>query len=126
MADVNGDGIPDLVVANTGSNDVSVLLGQGTGSSWTMVAGPRIKTDAGPVAVAVGDVLGNGQLDLAVANKAANNVEVFPSLGSGFFNDTAPDDLCRRAGAERAFPGRLRRLGHFDRDVERGVEYDSR
>ena len=40
---------PDLLVANTGSNDVSVLLGQGSGSSWTMTPGPRIKTDAGPV-----------------------------------------------------------------------------
>jgi hypothetical protein len=90
VADVNGDGIPDLLVANSGSNDVSVLIGQGTGASWTMVAGPRIKTDAGPVAVAVGDFLGANQLDLAVANKQANNVEVFPSVGSGFFNDTKP------------------------------------
>ena len=40
VADLNGDGIPDLVVANSGSNDVSVLLGQGTGSSWTMIARP--------------------------------------------------------------------------------------
>ena len=90
VADLNGDGIPDLVVANAGSNDVSVLLGEGTGSSWTMVAGPRIKTDAGPVAVAVGDFLGTGQLDLAVANQEANNVEIFPGVGNGFFNDTAP------------------------------------
>ena len=90
VADVNGDGIPDLVVANTGSNDVSILLGQGTGSSWTMTPGPRIKTDAGPVAVAVGNILGTGQLDLAVANQQANNVQVFPGVGNGFFNDTAP------------------------------------
>ncbi|MFI5454073.1 MAG: FG-GAP-like repeat-containing protein [Isosphaerales bacterium] len=90
VADLNGDGIPDLVVANSGSNDVSVLLGQGTGSSWTMIAGPRIKTDAGPVAVAVGSLLGSGQVDLAVANQQANNVEIFPGVGNGFFNDTAP------------------------------------
>ena len=90
VADVNGDGIPDLIVANTGSNDVSILLGQGRGSSWTMTPGPRIKTDAGPDAVAVGDLLGTGQLDLAVANQQADNVQIFPSVGDGFFNDTAP------------------------------------
>jgi hypothetical protein len=90
VADLNGDGIPDLIVANSGSNDVSILIGQGTGSSWTLTPGPRIKTDAGPVAVAVGPFLGNGQVDLAVANQQANNVQVFPGLGGGYFNDTAP------------------------------------
>ena len=38
VANLNGQ--PDLLVADTGSNDVSVLLGQGSGSSWTMIPGP--------------------------------------------------------------------------------------
>ena len=90
VADLNGDGKPDLLVANTGSNDVSVLLGSGAGSDWTMTPGPRIKTAGGPVAVAVGNILGTGKNDLAVANQQANNVQVFPGVGGGFFNDTAP------------------------------------
>ena len=51
--------------------------------------GPRISTDAGPVAVAVGNILGNGTQDLAVANQQADNVQVFPGVGSGFFTQTA-------------------------------------
>src|SRR5262249_8598671 len=57
------------------------------GSSWTMIPGPRIQTDAGPVAVAVGNLLGGTQTDLAVANRGANNVQIFPGVGGGFFND---------------------------------------
>ena len=90
IAVANLNGQPDLIVANTGSNDVSILLGQGTGSSWTLMPGPRIKTDAGPVAVAVGDILGTGKIDLAVANQQANNVQVFPGVGGGFFDDRRP------------------------------------
>jgi len=85
VANLNGQ--PDLLVANTGSNDISVLLGQGSGSSWSLIPGPRIKTDAGPVAMVVGNLLGGGQTELAVANSQADNVQVFPSVGSGFFND---------------------------------------
>src|SRR5262249_52382620 len=87
VASLNGQ--PDLLVADTGSNDVSVLLGQGSGSSWTMVSGARVKTDAGPVALVVGNVLPNNQLGLAVANSGADNVQIFPSIGSGFFNEQA-------------------------------------
>ena len=35
VADVNGDGKPDLVVANYGNNTVSVLLGNGNGTFQT-------------------------------------------------------------------------------------------
>src|SRR5262249_33973268 len=65
VANLNGQ--PDVLVADTGSNDVSVLLGQGSGSSWTMINGPRVHTDAGPVALVVGNLLGGTQPDLAVA-----------------------------------------------------------
>ena len=87
VANLNGQ--PDLIVANSGSNDVSILLGQGSGSSWTLVPGPRISTDAGPVAVAVGNILGAGKQDFAVANQQANNVQVFPGVGGGFFAQNA-------------------------------------
>jgi FG-GAP-like repeat len=94
VADLNGEKLPDgkpwlddLLVADTGSNDVSVLLGQGSGSSWTMIPGARVQTDAGPVALVVGDLLGGNQTDLAVANSGADNIQIFPGVGSGFFND---------------------------------------
>jgi FG-GAP-like repeat len=95
VADLPDPNSPDhkplraLLVADTGSNDVSVLLSQGSGSSWTMIPGPRVQTDAGPVAVAVGNLLGGTQTDLAVANSGADNVQIFPSVGGGFFNDQA-------------------------------------
>jgi hypothetical protein len=89
IAVANLNGQPDLIVANSGSNDVSILLGQGQGSSFTLIPGPRIKTDAGPVAVAAGDILGTGKTDLAVANRQANDVQVFPGVGGGFFGQNA-------------------------------------
>src|SRR5262249_35517262 len=90
IAVANLNGQPDLLVANAGSNDVSVLLGQGSGASWTMTAGPRIKTQGGPNALAVGSLTGTGQPDLFVANNQANTVEQFTGRGGGFFNDQNP------------------------------------
>jgi hypothetical protein len=76
IGDVNEDGILDLVVANADSNTVSVLLGTGTGS---FAAKTDLATGAGtrPFSVAIGDLNGNGQRDIAVANVNANTVSVF-------------------------------------------------
>lgn len=40
IGDLNGDGSLDLVTANSDSNDVSVLLGTGTGSFGTATNSP--------------------------------------------------------------------------------------
>src|SRR5262249_18993298 len=62
--DLNGDGIPDLVLANAGSNTVSVLLGNSDGTFQTVI---KSMTESFPQSVVVGDFNGDGIPDLAVA-----------------------------------------------------------
>src|SRR5947209_2185766 len=69
VADFNGDGKPDLAVANLGSANVSVLLGNGDS---TFQAAQNSAVEELPVTVAVGDFNGDGKPDLAVASRSAN------------------------------------------------------
>src|SRR5262245_25727626 len=71
VGDFNGDGKPDLVVANGGTANVSVLLGNGDG---TFQSGGNVGGLSGPSSVAVGDFNGDGKRDLAVANSGTTNV----------------------------------------------------
>jgi hypothetical protein len=78
VADFNGDGKPDLVVANRDAGTVAVLLnttpaGSGTAS---FAAGQLFFVGSGPLAVALGDFNGDGRPDLAVANSNDNTVSV--------------------------------------------------
>jgi uncharacterized protein (UPF0548 family) len=90
MGDVNGDGRPDLAVANYYSNDVSVLLGNGDGTFQTAQSFATAGTN--PVTVAMGDVNGDGRPDLAVTNSAntssgaqPGNISVLLGNGNGTF-----------------------------------------
>ena len=71
VGDFNGDGKPDLAVANYNSNNVSVLLGNGDGS---FQAAQDFGAGSNPYSVAVGDFNGDDKPDLAVAN--GRNVSV--------------------------------------------------
>lgn len=73
VGDFDGDGIPDLVTANAGSDNVSVLLGNGNGS---FQAAQNFAAGDGPVSTAVGDFNGDGIRDLVTANRNSNNVSV--------------------------------------------------
>jgi len=90
VADVDGDGRPDLVIANKGSNDVSILLNRKQGNSITFIPGPRLKVGSGPVSTVVKDVTGDGIPDVLVSNSQSNNVMLLPGVGGGFFNDQNP------------------------------------
>jgi hypothetical protein len=88
VADLNGDGKPDLVVANwsgvsTGDGTLGVLLGTGNGTFQ-----PVVTYDTGGIAadaVAVADVNGDGKPDLLVANCECQTTsgEVGVLLGNG-------------------------------------------
>jgi hypothetical protein len=81
----NGDGKPDLAVANSGDNTLSILLGNGDG---TFTAKPTLATGSGPFSLIAGDFNNDGELDLAVANFASgnvSNVSIFIGNGEGTF-----------------------------------------
>jgi hypothetical protein len=82
VGDFNGDGNLDLAVANSTSNTVSVLLGNGDGTF-----GPKVDyvTGSTPEGVAVGDFNGDGHLDLAVTNSTSNTVSILLGNGDGTF-----------------------------------------
>jgi hypothetical protein len=83
VADLNGDGRPDLVVTNFKSNTVSVLLGNGDG---TFAAAHNFAVGDEPSKGAVlADLNGDGRPDLAVANFGSNTVSVLLGNGDGTF-----------------------------------------
>src|SRR5437773_2015232 len=84
--DFNRDGVLDLATANYGSNNVSVLLGNGDGTFQPAQSFPTAGMN--PVTVAVGDFNGDGRPDLAVTNGANTTSGAVPGnlavlLGNG-------------------------------------------
>ncbi|MGC2163812.1 MAG: FG-GAP-like repeat-containing protein [Silvibacterium sp.] len=74
-ADLNHDGIPDLIVANYSSGTVSVLLGKASGGGFEVAQ--TLQVGNGPSALAVADFNGDGVPDLAVANSTDNTLVIF-------------------------------------------------
>lgn len=80
--DVNGDGVLDLIVSNGGSNNISVLLGQGRGRFAPALLTP---TGADPKSLAIGDFNRDGKLDVVTANFADGSISVLFGKGDGTF-----------------------------------------
>lgn len=84
VADLNGDGKPDLVVANEQGQSVTVLLGDGRGG-FTAAPGSPFAAGQQPNDVAIGDFNRDGKLDLAFANHEAKHLTVLLGDGRGRF-----------------------------------------
>jgi N-acetylmuramoyl-L-alanine amidase len=89
--DFNGDSVPDLAVANVNSNNLTLLLGNGSGGFVPSATSP-VAVGTGPAFVTVGDFNGDGVLDLAAANNGDSTVSVMLGIAitSPYVNIDAP------------------------------------
>ena len=94
MADVNGDGFPDILFANNGQDAVVINDGAGNFVDETAERLPRsadVTQD-----LELGDVDGDGDLDLVVANEGDNALYI--NDGTGRFSDESAARIPQRAG----------------------------
>lgn len=113
LGDLNGDNLMDLVAANDTAASISILF-QNPSSPGTFLAAQNLRVGAHPGGVAIGDLNGDGHLDIAVADSALSilvqNAGVpgtfFPpislgvhcsSVGIGDLNQDGRDDLVATA-----------------------------
>ena len=90
VADLNGDGKPEILNANSTDNTITIYLNNGDGTYqagvyYNAATNPTTSSFAyvDPVAVAVGDVNGDGFPDVMVTNNDSGDVTVLLGNGDG-------------------------------------------
>ncbi len=97
IARLDADAHPDIVVTNSSTNNVSVLINAGDG---TFGAATPYAVGTSPFATAVGDLNADGAGDLVVANSGSANVSVLLSN----IPNRPPDCSAVAVGPDRLWP----------------------
>lgn len=84
IADLNGDGQPDIVVANQALNNIGVFLNTGNG---TLGPGSFLAVAGRPDSISLFDINGDGHIDivLVVVNNSVGQLQVMLGDGKGGF-----------------------------------------
>jgi len=115
LGDVDGDGRLDIASANPGSDTLTIFLQEeGGGFAEPLSLGNSSVTDS-PRSVALGDVDGDGRLDLVSANGMSNTLKVFlQEEGGGFGVPLSISDSSLAASMSSAALGDMNGDGRLD------------
>ncbi|CAF3792437.1 unnamed protein product [Rotaria sp. Silwood1] len=84
LTDMNNDGRTDIVVVNSNTDTIGILLGRGNLTFDTIIT-YQIENGATPTSVAVDDFDNDGQMDIAVVNYFSDSITVFLGYENGSF-----------------------------------------
>ena len=84
VGDFNNDTYLDIVVANSGTNNIGIFLNYGNGT-FTNQHIYTTTLNSKPLSVAVGDLNNDNILDIVVANNGSGSVGIFFGNGNGTF-----------------------------------------
>ena len=76
VADMNRDGLLDLTFSNSSSSNVGVYLGNGQGSFTGATGATLFGVGSTPFGVTAGDLNGDGNRDLVVADSGSSTLSV--------------------------------------------------
>jgi 6-phosphogluconolactonase (cycloisomerase 2 family) len=77
IADIDGDGKPDVVGTNEGSNTMSIFLNTSTSGNISLAGKADYATGNNPAGIATADIDGDGKPDVVATNYGSNTISVF-------------------------------------------------
>lgn len=83
LADLNGDGSPDLITADRGENTLTIRIGNMDG---TFGEASSFETTETPLFVLAADLNKNGNIDLVTSSRS-NSISIFPGKGDGSLDE---------------------------------------
>jgi hypothetical protein len=109
-AQINDNAGADLALVDEGAGTLRVLLNDGAGQFTAASIGPTARVGDFPVALAVGNVVGNGRPDIVTANEGSSTVTIAEQTSDGAF-------MVRPPIAVAPFPIAVA-LGSIDTDTD--------
>ena len=88
LGDISGSGKQDIVTANSGSNNISILSNKSTPGNLSFASPITVSVGSNPSGVGLGDISGSGKQDIVVSNQGDNTVSVL--RGEGNLHFTTP------------------------------------